>query len=175
MALFFSSWLVSEIKCTLPRGSPSQKALALPTDKRTEACSRPLCYTLKFSALLTFSGLKFFSYKKRGVQKKVFCNFSVRKLQCFLDPKKVKKWASKVAHNRPKSFISQARPTHSPELIFHTIKCREQASVLLSVALPKWPINQFILDHQSRQHAVRDYCPNIYTVPGRLVHVDWRF
>ena len=48
-------------------------------------------------------------------------------------PQKVEKTALKVAHNRPKPFISQSSPDHSPELIFRIIKCREQASVLLSV------------------------------------------
>ena len=43
--------------------------------------------------------------------------------------------SSKVAHNRPQTFFSSTGPTAqtSPELIFHIIKCREQASVLLSV------------------------------------------
>ena len=49
--------------------------------------------------------------------------------------KKLKKPPSKVAHNRPKPFISQSSPAHGPELIFHIIKCREQASVLLSVSI----------------------------------------
>ena len=33
------------------------------------------------------------------------------------------------------------------------------------VALHKQPINEFKLDHQRRQQALRAYCPNIYTVP----------
>ena len=32
------------------------------------------------------------------------------------------------------------------------------------VALPKRPTNQFDLVQQSRQHALRAYCPNLYTV-----------
>jgi hypothetical protein len=55
------------------------------------------------------------------------------KIFFFFSHKKLKKPPSKVAHNRPKSFISQSSPAHSPELIFHIIKCREQAPVLLSV------------------------------------------
>ena len=56
---------------------------------------------------------------------------------CF-DPEKVKKRASKVAHNRPKPFYFtvQPRPTaHSPELIFHITKSRDQTSIFLSVIL----------------------------------------
>ena len=51
----------------------------------------------------------------------------------FFAHKKLKKPPSKVAHNRPKPFISQSSPAHGPELIFYIIKCREQASVLLYV------------------------------------------
>ena len=49
----------------------------------------------------------------------------------------MKKRASKVAHNRPRPFYFtvQPRPTaHSPELIFHIMKSRDQTSVLLSVS-----------------------------------------
>ena len=59
-----------------------------------------------------------------------------KKLKYFFDPEKVKKRASKVAHNRPRPFYFtvQPRPTaHSPELIFHIMKSRDQTSVLLSV------------------------------------------
>ena len=52
------------------------------------------------------------------------------------DPEKVKKLASKVAHNRPRPFYFtvQPRPTaHSPELIFHIMKSRDQTSALLFV------------------------------------------
>jgi hypothetical protein len=52
----------------------------------------------------------------------------------FFAHKKLKKPPLKVAYNRPKLFFySPAQLTaHSPELIFHIIKCREQGSVLLS-------------------------------------------
>ena len=43
-------------------------------------------------------------------------------INIFFDPEKVKKRASKVAHNRPRPFYFTVlpRPTaHSPELIFH--------------------------------------------------------
>ena len=33
----------------------------------------------------------------------------------------------------PDPFISQSSPDHSPELIFHKMKSRDQTSVLLSV------------------------------------------
>jgi hypothetical protein len=67
----------------------------------------------------------------------------VQTLKCFqkikkkkFDPEKVKKLASKNAHNRPRpfNFTVQPRPTaHSPELIFHIVKSWDQTSVLLSV------------------------------------------
>ena len=63
--------------------------------------------------------------------------FSKKNLNFFFDPKKVKKRASKVAHNRPRPFYFtvQPRPTaHSPELIFHIMKSWDQTSVLLSVS-----------------------------------------
>ena len=59
-----------------------------------------------------------------------------KKFKFFFDPEKVKKPASKVAHNwsRPFYFTVQPRPTaHSPELISHIMKSRDQTSVLLSV------------------------------------------
>ena len=54
----------------------------------------------------------------------------------FFDPKAGKKQASKVAHNQPNPFFyhSSAQTTaHSPELIFHIMKSRDQTFVLLSV------------------------------------------
>ena len=33
------------------------------------------------------------------------------------------------------------------------------------VAMSKWPVNQFKPVQQSRQEALRAYCPNIYTMP----------
>ena len=56
----------------------------------------------------------------------------------FFPHKKLKKPPSKVTHNRPIPFISQSSPAHSPELIFHIIKCWEQVSVLLSVILTNY-------------------------------------
>ena len=58
-----------------------------------------------------------------------------KKLNFFFGPEKVKKRASKVAHNRPRPlyFTVQPRPTaNSPELILHIKKSRDQTSVLLS-------------------------------------------
>ena len=49
------------------------------------------------------------------------CNFSVRSLQCFQNfffffaHKKLKNPPSKVAHNRPKPFLRQSSPGHSPQ------------------------------------------------------------
>ena len=102
------------------------------TDKRTDACSRPLCYTLKLLA-----------YKKRQKHEKKITLFPMQlfnvvntmflRKNFFLAHKNLKKTPSKAANNQPKPFISQSSPAYSPELIFHIIKCREQASVLLSV------------------------------------------
>ena len=75
-------------------------------------------------------------------QKKKFnfflCNFLVRTLWCFQKnfeknfyPKKLKKRASKVAHNWPKPFFSQLSPqptAHSQELIFHIINMSQDSS-----------------------------------------------
>ena len=69
-----------------------------------------------------------FQCGRYGVFKKI--------LKFFFDPEKVKKQAKKVAHNRPRPFYFtvQPRPTaHSPELILHIMKSRDQRSVLLSV------------------------------------------
>ena len=47
-----------------------------------------------------------------------------------------KKTLKKVAHNRPKPYYSTVQPrstAHSPKLIFHIMKSRDQRSVLLSV------------------------------------------
>ena len=55
-----------------------------------------------------------------------------KNLKFLFDPEKVKK----QAHNRPRPFYFtvQPRPTaHSPELILHIMKFRDQTSVLLSV------------------------------------------
>ena len=68
-----------------------------------------------------------FQCGRYGVFKKFF--------KYFFDLEKVEKRASKVAHNRPRPsyFTVQPRPTaHSPELIFHIEKSRDQTSVLLS-------------------------------------------
>ena len=52
-------------------------------------------------------------------------------------PEKVKKRASKIAHNWPRPFYFTVQTTaHSPELIFHIMKSRDQTSVLLSVLYP---------------------------------------
>ena len=51
----------------------------------------------------------------------------------FFGPRKMKKQASQVAYNWANPFFSQSSPDHSPELIFHIVKSRDQTSVLLSV------------------------------------------
>ena len=67
--------------------------------------------------------------------------FSKKKLNFFFDPEKVKKRASKVAHNQPRTFYFTVQPRpdvwamgHSPESILHIMKSRDQTSVLLSVS-----------------------------------------
>ena len=90
----------------------------------------------------------FLKKKNLPQTKKIFfCLFSMqlfsadaivfsKKINFFFDPEKVKKRASKDAYNRPGPFYFtvQPRPTaHSPELILHIMKSRDQTSVLLSV------------------------------------------
>ena len=76
------------------------------------------------------------------------CNFSVQTLWCFqknlkkiFDPEKVKKQASKVAHNQPRPLYSTVQPrpmANRPELILHIKKSRDQRSILLSVLVILW-------------------------------------
>ena len=42
--------------------------------------------------------------------------------------------------------------------------CGAEIKCTVHLALPKRPINQFKLDRQNRQQALRAYCSNIYTV-----------
>ena len=77
-----------------------------------------------------------FQCGRYGVFKKIKKNF--------FDPEKVKKRASKVAHNRPRPFYFtiQPRPTaHSPQLIFHIMKSWDKTSVLLSVG--RWSVKRW--------------------------------
>ena len=92
------------------------------TDKRTDACSRPLCtYTQIWIPQQPI---------KKRQKHKILCSFSVRTLQCFQFF--FFKLPSKVAHNRPQTFFSSTDPAAqtSPKLVFHVINIREQASVL---------------------------------------------
>ena len=69
-----------------------------------------------------------FQFGGYGVFKKI--------LKFFFNPEEVKKQSKKVAHNRPRPFYFtvQPRPTaHSPKLILHIMKSRDQTSDLLSV------------------------------------------
>ena len=43
----------------------------------------------------------------------------------------------------------------------------------IHLAMPKRPINQFEMNQQSRQLALRAFCPNIYTVPVFDSFVWW--
>ena len=93
----------------------------------------------------------------------------------------MKKLAKKVAHNRPKPFYFtvQPRPTaHSPELILHIMKSRDQTSVLLSVIL--WCPIFFLWKNPSKNIRIWDvwfllsYLPPLsYFVPLKLLHNYW--
>ena len=79
-----------------------------------------------------------------------------------IDPERVKKLASKVAHNwpRPFYFTVQPRPTaRSPELIFHNMRSHDQTSVLLSVIHLIFQKRKFstvlIIDRQSSHQKIR--------------------
>ena len=81
-----------------------------------------------------FSKQFFFVYLLFSADAMVFS----KKLKKNFGPEKVKKQASKVAHNRlrPLYFTVQPRPTaNNPELILHIKKSRDQRSVLLSLIL----------------------------------------
>ena len=41
------------------------------------------------------------------------------------------------------------------------------------VALSKWAIDQFKPVQQSRQQALKAYCPNIYCVPHAISRISW--
>jgi hypothetical protein len=85
----------------------------------------PLLITVLFLALKKTG----FSKKKNSSQKKniFFLPFFYATFQCgrynvfkfffffFFDHKKLKKPPSKVAHNRPKPFLRQSSPGHSPQ------------------------------------------------------------
>ena len=83
----------------------------------------PLLITVLFLALKKTG----FSKKKNSSQKKYFfflpcfyatfqCgHYNVFKFFFFFDHKKLKKPPSKVAHNRPKPFLRQSSPSHSPQ------------------------------------------------------------
>ena len=84
----------------------------------TDACSRPLCYTLK---VLAYKKRQKHEEKKNPPpQKKIVYLFSMQLFSAVatmfskkISYKKLKKPPSKVAHNRPKPFISQSSPAHS--------------------------------------------------------------
>ena len=58
----------------------------------------------------------------------------------------------------------------SSTFVFCLAGLGQNSSVLCMLLCPNVPINQLKLDQQSRQQALRTYCPNIYTViSARLV------
>ena len=77
----------------------------------------------------------FFFYKK-GIMQLFSADailFSKKKDNFLFHPEKVKNRPQKLLIIGPDHFISQSSPDHSPELIFHIMKSRDQTSVLLSV------------------------------------------
>ena len=93
-------------------------------------------------------------------------------LRFFFDPEKVKKRASKVAHNQPRPFYFtvQPRPTaHSPELTFHIMKSRDQTSVLLSVIqtnLLLWKICHLQLNYSE------EVCSNLTLSENESIEIE---
>ena len=83
------------------------------TEKRTDACSQPLCI---YTQILAYKNRQ--KHEKKIPQKNIFlvfplfqlnsCNFSEQCFQSFkkkFDLAKMEKHASKVAHNRPNTFV----------------------------------------------------------------------
>ena len=80
-----------------------------------------------------------------------------KKFKYSFDPEKVKKWASKVAHNRPKPFFSKSSPAHSPKLIFHIINISQDSSVSLSVLKIVLALTRILCENIQR-HVVKIIC-----------------
>ena len=91
------------------------------TEQPTVVCSRPQCtYRGTLSPKNVFS-------EKKIKKKNFFLPFFNATFQCgrygvckkkfkiLFDPEKVKKRASKVAHNQPRLFFPQSSPGHSPQ------------------------------------------------------------
>ena len=59
----------------------------------------------------------------------VFSKEFKKKLNLFFAHENIKKWASKVAHNRPQTLFSQYCPAlqTSPELIFHIVNMSQDS------------------------------------------------
>ena len=82
--------------------------------KRTDACSRPLCYTLK---CLAYKKKRQKHEKKISPQKIIFSYLfslqlfsAVATMFSLFSHKKLKKLPSKVAHNRPKILFFSTGP-----------------------------------------------------------------
>ena len=133
----------------------NSKLSACCTNKRTDVWSRPSCiYTQIISSPKKVCVFCVFRVKKKSkrifYKKGYYATFQCgrymqcfqKKLRLFFDLKSMKNPLSKVAHNwlRPFYFTVQPRPqptAHSPELIFHTMKSRDQTSVLLSMVVDR--------------------------------------
>ena len=63
-----------------------------------------------------------------------------------------------MAKKWPEMVVKRTFPFHF-ETVFNTVY----------VVLPKQPINQFKPIQQSRQQALKAYCPNLYTVQQGLI------
>ena len=96
-----------------------------PTDKRTDGCSWPLCI---YTQILVYKKRQKHERKKIPPKKDFLLPLFYPTFQCrrysifkqlltvFFNLEKVKKQASKFAHNRPNPFFSQSSPDHSPQL-----------------------------------------------------------
>ena len=95
------------------------------------------------------------------IKKRQYATFQCGR--CSVFKKITKKLPSKVAHDqlRPFYFTVQSSPAqttvHSPELIFHIMKSRDQTSVLLSVFFQQ---QKFLKDLQS---SPLSYFPTTYS------------
>ena len=125
---------------------PNSFCLSGDTDKRTDACSTSMYLHSKSTQTLAFKK-KTKTWKKNSPPpKKFFLHLIYATFQCrrygvfkknltfFLTPKKWKNGPQKLLIIKTQPLFSQSSPDHSPELIFHIMKSRDQTSVLLSVS-----------------------------------------
>ena len=84
--------------------------------------------------------------------------FSKKILKYFFDPEKVKKRASKVAHNRPNPFFPQSSPDHSPQpridFLYHEISGPDICSLIC------------VQKHMHRKRMYINICTSVYVQLG---------